>query len=111
MTHMSLNTNNANHVRMDMAKSSEANLPADERRQTFVPGDDPLEVRPVRRFSETSKPSCPIKGGQGRSGAEIEAGASILLWPIAIAAGCLLGWAAASGVVALADAVGAWCAS
>ncbi len=31
-----------------VAKESESHLPADERRGAFVPGDDQIELRPVR---------------------------------------------------------------
>ena len=44
-----------------------------------VIGDDPIELRPVRRITATSKPSMPgIKGGQGHSGAELEQSADLL---------------------------------
>jgi hypothetical protein len=39
----------------------------------MTPGDDPIELTPVRRLSFTAKPTTPgVKGGQDRSGAEIE---------------------------------------
>lgn len=49
--------------------------------ESMVPGDDPVELRPVRRmsFSERSHVAIGIKGGQLRSGAEIEASADVTL--------------------------------
>jgi len=70
---------NMNDIHAKLAKASEANLPADERRGAYVIGDDPVELRPVRRITATSKPTCPgIKGGQGHSGAELEQSADLL---------------------------------
>jgi len=55
-------------------------------------GDDQVELRPVRRITVTSKPSMPgIKGGQGRSGAEIETGAHDLALVVGLAIAALLG--------------------
>jgi len=59
----------------------------------MVPGDiindDPVELRPVRRITATSKPSMPgIKGGQGHSGAELEQSADLL--PVLALAGAIV---------------------
>ena len=70
--------------RRDERKASEAELPADERRGAYVTGEDPLELRPVRRGSL----DAPLIGdGQGRTAAETEAAAL----PLAV---CLLACAA-----------------
>ena len=83
---------NADKINRRLAKASEANLPADERRGAFVAGDDPTELRPVRRlsFTERSHVEIGIKGGQGRSGAELEQDATPLAIAIAAAALCLI---------------------
>jgi hypothetical protein len=78
----------------------------------IIPGDDPVELRPVRRITATSKPSMPgIKGGQGRSGAEIEAGARDLALVVGLAVVVVLGIGAAQLIAGAASAIGAWCAS
>lgn len=64
-----------------ISKQSEAHLPADEQRAVFIPGDDPVELRPVRRMSFTERS---IKGGQGRSGAEVEESADRLLLALSL---------------------------
>ena len=47
----------------------------------YIPGDDPVELRDTKRMTFTSKPTVPgIKGGQGRSGAEIESTANKYAW-------------------------------
>lgn len=80
---------NMTAIHTKLAKASEANLPADERRGAFIPGDDPVELRPVRRITATSKPTCPgIKGGQGHSGAELEQSADLL--PVLALAGAVV---------------------
>lgn len=85
-----------------VAKASEADLPADERRGAYIHGDDPLELQPaltvaeeraidrqMARFAATSKPTCPgIKGGQGHSGAELEQSADLL--PVLAMAGAIV---------------------
>jgi len=102
------------------SKASEQHLPEDERRQSIahveqimgreltaseagrfaqvaaiapqmVPGDDPIELRPVRRITATSKPSMPgIKGGEDRSGAELEDDITPLAVGLIGAALCLI---------------------
>lgn len=69
-----------------ISKQSEAHLPADEQRAVFIPGDDPVELRPVRRmsFTERSHVEIGIKGGQGRSGAEVEESADRLLLALSL---------------------------
>jgi hypothetical protein len=82
-----------------------------------VPDPDPVELTQTQRQAPAAEILTAITdddrvaGGQGHTDADIGRSALVLLWTSAIAAGCLLGWAAASGVVALADAVGAWCVS
>lgn len=118
-------------------KASERHLPEDERRQAIahveqimgrelttseaerfaqvakvapqmVPGDDPVELRPVRRITATSKPSMPgIKGGQGRAGVEIEDDARELLVALGLAVAVLLGIGCAELIAHAADAFGA----
>ncbi len=118
-------------------KASEQHLPEDERRQAIafveeklgreltatertrfvqvagiapqmVPGDDPVELRPVRRMTFSQKPSMPgIKGGQDRSGAEIEQDARELMVVLALVAAVLLGFAGAELIAQAADSFGA----
>jgi hypothetical protein len=61
-------------------------LPSDAATVRMVPGDDPPELRPVRRmsFTQRSHVDIGIKGGQGRSGADIEESAERMLIAIAI---------------------------
>ena len=94
-------------ISLRLSKASEANLPADERRGVYVPGDDPVELRPVRRFVATSKPTCPIKGGQDRAGVEIEQDARELLVVLGLACVVLLGMGCAELIAHAADAIGA----
>jgi hypothetical protein len=82
--------------------------------QAFVPGDDPVELRPVRRsfsVSERSHVATGIRGGQGRSGADLDRAVMVMIWMLVIAAGLGLGITAARYVAAAADAIGAWCVS
>lgn len=93
-----------------LTKASEQHLPEDERRGAFVLGDDPTELRPVRRlsFSERSHVSIGIRGSdQGRSGAELEEDADSQLLLIGMAAAVLLGIGAAELIAHAADAFGA----
>jgi hypothetical protein len=95
-------------IHTKLAKASEANLPEDERRGAFIPGDDPIEPRPVRRITATSKPSMPgIKGGQGRAGIEVEEDARELLVVLALVVAVLLGIGCAELTAHAADAFGA----
>jgi hypothetical protein len=89
--------------RRDERKASEAALPADEQRQRFVPGADPVELGPVLRSVPTL-----VEGGQGRTDADLARASMVLLWLLAIAAGLGLGITAARYVAAAADAIGAW---
>lgn len=78
----------AQHVaerRAAAERANEAHLPADEQRTAFIPGDDPVELRPVRRmsFTERSHVEMGIRGGQGRSGAEVEESADRMLLALA----------------------------
>jgi hypothetical protein len=78
----------------------------------MVPGDilndDPIELRPVRRITATSKPSMPgIKGGQGRAGIEVEEDARELLVVLALVVAVLLGIGCAELIAHAADAFGA----
>jgi hypothetical protein len=79
-------------IHVKLTKASEAALPADEQRGAFIPGDDPVELRPVRRlsFTERSHVAIGIKGGQGRSGAEIEAATLPLVISVLACAGILV---------------------
>jgi hypothetical protein len=90
----------------DERKASESALPADEHRQRFIAGADPIELTPVLRFGPPL-----VEGGQGRTDADLDRSFMVLLWLMAIAAGLGLGVAAARYVAAAADAIGAWCAS
>jgi hypothetical protein len=61
----------ADQIHRQLAKPIQ---PEPNRRHAFIEGDEPLELRPVRRIAATSKPTVPgIKGGSGHSGAELEA--------------------------------------
>lgn len=94
-------------IHAKLAKASEANLPADERRGAYVLGDDPVELRPVRRITATSKPSMPgIKGGQGRAGVEVEDDARELLVVLGLAVAVLLGIGCAELIAHAAGAFG-----
>lgn len=94
-----------------ITKASEQHLPADERRQVIpgdIIGDDPVELRPVRRMSATSKPSMPgIKGGQDRSGAEIEQDADRLVLGFLLAVVFGIGLFVGNQIVSAATAFGA----
>jgi hypothetical protein len=108
-------------IHANLTKASEANLPDDERRGVFIPGDDPLELQPaltvaeeraidrqMARFAVSSKPSMPsLKGGQGHSGAEIEQDARELLVVLGLAVAALLGIGCAELIAHAADAIGA----
>lgn len=86
-------TNREIHVRI--AKASERHLPEDERRQAV-------------RITATGKPSMPgLKGGQGRSGAELEQSADALLLVLGLAAAAILGVGGAELIAHAADAFGA----
>lgn len=101
---------NADNLNRRLAKASEAQLPEDERRGAFVPGDDPAELRPVRRlsFSERSHVAIGIRGSdQGRSGAELEEDADAQLLLIGLAGAVLLGIGCAELIAHAADAFGA----
>lgn len=130
---------NADDLNRRLSKASEQHLPEDERRQAIahveqimwreltadertrfaqvaavapqmVPGDDPAELRPVRRlsFSERSHVAIGIRGSdQGRSGAELEEDADALLLVIGLGFAVLVGIGAAELIVRLADAAGA----
>jgi hypothetical protein len=90
----------------DERKAAESALPADEQRQRFISGADPIELTPVLR----SAPPL-VEGGQGHTDADIDRAAKALRWLLAIAAGLGLGVTAARYVAAAADAIGAWCVS
>lgn len=71
-------------IHSKLAKASEAHLPADEQRA----------VRRVS-FTERSHVETGIKGGQGRSGADLEKGAVAFSMPVLLALAALLGIALA----------------
>lgn len=97
-----------NDIHAKLAKASEQHLPEDERRGAYIPGDDPVELRPVRRITATSKPSMPgIKGGQGRAGIEVEEDARALLVVLGLAVFALLGIGCAELIAHAAGAIGA----
>lgn len=99
---------NMNAIHAKLTKASEGNLPADERRGAYIAGDDPVELRPVRRLTATSKPSMPgIKGGQGRAGVEVEEDARELLVVLGLSVAVLLGIGCAELIANAADAFGA----
>ena len=78
----------------------------------FITGDDPVELRPVRRITATSKLTCPgIKGGQGHSGAELERDARESLVVLGLAVAVMLGIGCAELIANAADSIGAWCVS
>ena len=87
--------------RDSLANASEAHLPADERRQRFVPGDLPLELAPVLR----SAPPL-IEAGQGRESADLERDAVIMACAVGICVAVPLGIGIAQCLVVAADAVG-----
>lgn len=96
-----------NDIHAKLAKASESKLPADERRGAYITGDDPVELRPVRRITATSKPSMPgIKGGQGRAGIEVEDDTRALLVVLGLAVFALLGIGCAELIAHAADAIG-----
>ena len=78
----------ADQLHRQMAKPCQ---PEPNRRHAFIAGDDPVELRPVRRITATSKPTVPgIKGGSGHSGAELEAAILPLVICILAAAGIVV---------------------
>lgn len=80
-----------------IAKASERDLPAYEQRQ-------------VRRFSAVQHPTAAsipgVKGGQARSGAEIERNATVLGLVLITAAGAVIGCLIGHGLATAADAFG-----
>lgn len=97
-----------NDIHAKLAKASESKLPADERRGAYLTAAEEREVdRQMARFSVTSKPSMPgIKGGQDRSGAEIEQDARALLVVLGLAVFALLGIGCAELIAHAAGAIG-----
>lgn len=78
---------------------------------SHIPGDYPVEMRPVRRLSFTSKHSTPgTKGGQLRAGAELERDAVVMAGAVAICAAIPIGIAIAKGLAAASVWVGENCA-
>jgi hypothetical protein len=99
--------NHADEISLrDERKAAESALPADEQRQIFIPGSDPVELVPVLRYGPPL-----VEGGQGRVVADLDRAYTVTLWALAIAAGLGLGITAARYVVAAADAIGSWFAS
>jgi len=83
-----------------IARASERHHPADERRQTFVPGSDPIELGPVLRSAPL------IEAGQCRVVADTERDAVTMACAVGICAAVPLGIGAAQILVTAADAVG-----